>query len=91
MWCICTGNKNEPVEGACGGFESMYEKALDALRNGLEDSYWYGDDDEKVINELVRKAEAFDEIKDYLSRPSPIDEDRYEIQKIIDEYDKEEK
>ena len=38
----------------------MDEKALDALRNGLEDSYWYGDDDEKVFNELVRKAEAFD-------------------------------
>ena len=39
----------------------MDEKALDALRNGLEDSYWYGDDDEKVFNELVRKAKAFDE------------------------------
>ena len=38
----------------------MDEKALVALRNGLEDSYWYGDDDEKVFNELVRKAEAFD-------------------------------
>ena len=41
----------------------MDGKALDALRNGLEDSYWYGDDDERVFNELVRKAEAFDEIK----------------------------
>lgn len=40
----------------------MDEKSLDALRNGLEDSYWYGDDDEKVFNELVRKAEAFDRI-----------------------------
>lgn len=43
----------------------MDEKALDALRIGLEDSYWYGDDDEKVFNELVRKAEAFDEIQKY--------------------------
>ena len=67
----------------------MDEKALDALRNGLEDSYWYGDDDEKVFDELVRKSEAFDEIKDYFSRPSPIDEDRHEVRKIIDEYDKE--
>ena len=62
---------------------------VQALSNGLEDSYWYGDDDEKVFNELVRKAKALDEIKDYLSRPSPIDEDRYEIQKMIDKYDKE--
>ncbi len=42
----------------------MDEKALDALRNGLEDSYWYGDDDEKVFNELVRKAKAFDAYHD---------------------------
>lgn len=40
----------------------MDEKVFDALRNGLEDSYWYGDDDEKVFNKLVRKAEAFDQI-----------------------------
>ena len=77
------------VTAEIGGFDSMDEKANNALRNGLEDSYWYGDDDEKVFNELVRKAKALDEIKDYLSRPSPIDEDRYEIQKMIDKYDKE--
>ena len=62
MWCIYTENNYRPVEGICGGFESMDEKALDALRNGLEDSYWYGDDDEKVFNELVRKAKAFDRL-----------------------------
>lgn len=41
----------------------MSGKAIDSLRNGLEDSYWYGEDDEKVFETLVAKAEAFHHIK----------------------------
>ena len=41
----------------------MNKEAIEALRNGLEDSHWYSDDDEKIFNELVIKAEAFDQIE----------------------------
>lgn len=40
----------------------MNKEAIDALRHGLEDSYWYSDDDEKTFEKLVAKATAFDAI-----------------------------
>ena len=41
----------------------MNEKAIEALRNGLEDSHWYSDDDEKTFEEMLSKSEAFDRVK----------------------------
>ena len=46
----------------------MTKKAIETLRNGLEDSHWYSDDDEKIFNELVIKAKAFDRIVEERNR-----------------------
>ena len=44
----------------------MTKKAIETLRNGLEDSHWYSDDDEKIFNELVIKAKAWDKYKAHM-------------------------
>ena len=46
----------------------MTKKAIETLRNGLEDSHWYSDDDEKIFNELVIKAKAFDHIENLVKK-----------------------
>ena len=44
----------------------MNKEAIEALRNGLEESYWYSDDDEKAFEELFRKAQAWDKYKAHM-------------------------
>ena len=46
----------------------MDKEAIEALRNGLEESYWYSDDDEKAFEELFRKAQAWDKYKTHMER-----------------------
>ena len=46
----------------------MNKEAIEALRNGLEESYWYSDDDEKAFEELFRKAQAWDKYKTHMER-----------------------
>lgn len=44
----------------------MNKEAIEALRNGLEESYWYSDDDEKAFEELFREAQAWDKYKAHM-------------------------
>ena len=60
----------------------MNKKEVESLRNGLELSYWCGEDDEKVFETLVAKAEAFDAIMEHLEKEydydTPATGDMYE-------------
>ena len=42
---------------------SDFKKRVNKLRNGLEDSHWYCEEDEKTFEELARKSGAFEKTK----------------------------